>query len=285
MKRIFTLVLLVWGGGILAATHASPAVFCQDTVFVHAQDDGSMLLQWRLGTTTSTASLRAATGALLQILEALNPILMFRDAEPCDLITMPFDKRLLHQTPTDGSLRIVYRVKQGETIFGIARRMFEIPVDTLLRINETTDYSLRIGQILTIGWLYPPVQNTLQEQQEAVAYLHSDDPLSSRYIITPETLDILPARVYTTQKGVAMWNKSKNDPNLFVLHRNAPVNSYIELRNPMYGRTVQAKVVGTIPPTYSEDIAVIVSQGVARSLGAIDGRFYVEMKYEVRDDR
>jgi hypothetical protein len=91
-----------------------------------------------------------------------------------------------------------------------------------------------------------------------------------------------PDKKYATQKGVAWWNKDKLDPNMFVLHRFAPLNSVLEIRNPMFGRCVRAKVIGTIPPTYTEDIAIIVSQGVAKSLGALDGRFYVEVRYEVR---
>jgi hypothetical protein len=100
------------------------------------------------------------------------------------------------------------------------------------------------------------------------------------YFVDTQMVNISPTKSLRRQRGVAWWNKDMKDPNMFALHRSAPLNSLIEIRNPMFDRSVWAKVIGTIPPTYTEDISVIVSPGVAKYLGAIDGRFYVEMSYE-----
>jgi hypothetical protein len=67
---------------------------------------------------------------------------------------------------------------------------------------------------------------------------------------------------------------------MFALHPTARVNSVIELHNPMMNRKVLAKVIGNIPPnTYPEEVKVIISPKTAKSLGVIDQRFFVKMRY------
>lgn len=82
-------------------------------------------------------------------------------------------------------------------------------------------------------------------------------------------------------KGVATWDKNDNEPlNMFVLHKDAQVNSYIRIENPMLGRVVLAKVVARMPSNvYDQDVKMVVSSAVASSLGVKDARFLAEMKY------
>ncbi len=88
-------------------------------------------------------------------------------------------------------------------------------------------------------------------------------------------------RRMVTQNGVAQWAKSSYQTNdLYVLHPTAPVNSVVELTNPMTHRKIFAKVLSNMPAKlYSDDISVVVSPGVANLLGAIDGRFYVKLRF------
>lgn len=83
------------------------------------------------------------------------------------------------------------------------------------------------------------------------------------------------------RKVTAIWNKDKKDKtNLYALHSSAKINSYIEIFNPMLNRVILAKVVGNIPPnTYPREVELIVSPKVAKSLGAIDKKFLVKIKY------
>jgi hypothetical protein len=251
---------------------------CQDTLVVQSDDEGNVYLQWQLGTSTRLQTVSAMTGYHANILTSLNPILHFRDAEPCDLILIPFDPKRLSTYSISATYTVYYKVKSGETIFGIARRMLQIPVEELLQLNALDDYNLKFGQVLIVGYLSSDHSSGRQSHLPLAQYrMDEHGPVPDTQVI-----NISPGRHFATQKGVAWWNKTKTDPNLFALHRSAPVNSLIEIRNPMFRRSVWAKVIGTIPVTYSDDISVIVSQGVARSLGAIDGRFYVEMSYEIR---
>jgi hypothetical protein len=182
---------------------------------------------------------------------------------------------LAHEQIT-GRYPIHYRVKQGETLFGIAKRMLQIPVEKLMEQNALTESDVRPGQVLLAGWLRKNPDKNIPEASDSpeevteTGYHPSGNPVSVRLM---------------SQKGVAWWNKARPDPNLFVLHRIAPVNSMIEINNPMFGRKVMAKVIGTVPPTYPEDLMIIVSQGIAKALGALDSRFYVEVKYVAGDAR
>lgn len=87
--------------------------------------------------------------------------------------------------------------------------------------------------------------------------------------------------VYKSEKGIAIWNQSSsNSKNMFVLHPTAAVGSFIEITNPMMNKTVQAKVIGNIPPrTYTDDVSIVVSPRVANMLGVVDRRFAVVVKY------
>ncbi len=81
--------------------------------------------------------------------------------------------------------------------------------------------------------------------------------------------------------GIALWNKRSRTKGVFVLNNNAKINSLMEIYNPMLGRKIFAKVIGRIPPnSYPENVKVILSPQAATSLGAINTKFYVEIKYD-----
>lgn len=84
-----------------------------------------------------------------------------------------------------------------------------------------------------------------------------------------------------TQNGIAQWAKTVYQTNeLYVLHPSAPINSVVELTNPMTHRKIYAKVLSNMPAKlYPDDISVVVSPGVANLLGAIDSRFYIKLRF------
>jgi len=86
--------------------------------------------------------------------------------------------------------------------------------------------------------------------------------------------------VIVADNGIALWNKSSRTKGVFVLNNNAKINSLMEIYNPMLGRKIFAKVIGRIPPnSYPANVKVILSPQAATSLGAINTKFYVEIKY------
>ena len=86
--------------------------------------------------------------------------------------------------------------------------------------------------------------------------------------------------VLVPDNGIALWNKRSRTIGVFVLNNNAKINSLMEVYNPMLGRKIFAKVIGRIPPnSYPANVKVILSPQAATSLGAINTKFYVEIKY------
>ncbi len=82
-------------------------------------------------------------------------------------------------------------------------------------------------------------------------------------------------------RGIGIWERdSKVSSMSFVLHHTAKKGSTIELYNPQLNRRTTAKVLGRIPlGTYPSDVSVIMSKKVAESLGALDTRIMVELKF------
>ncbi len=87
--------------------------------------------------------------------------------------------------------------------------------------------------------------------------------------------------ILMSDNGIALWNKRSRTKGVFVLNNNAKINSLMEIYNPMLGRKIFAKVIGRIPPnSYPSNVKVILSPQAATSLGAINTKFYVEIKYD-----
>ena len=84
-----------------------------------------------------------------------------------------------------------------------------------------------------------------------------------------------------TSKGMALWKRDSADTeNLFALHATAKVNTMIEITNPMLGRKVLAKVIGNLPKnSYPDSVILVVTPKVAKDLGIMDTRFFVELRY------
>ncbi len=277
MIRSFSIVMLVWLCGLVQAQHDMTTPTCTDSLFLQIAGDGTVYLQWQVGSHTSLQEIFMMTDVSLAGFRSLNPILHFRNIEPCDRLLLPFQRMQIIFSGQEGTYPLYYRVRQGETMYGIAHRLLEVPVDTLLKLNNLSSCNLQPGQCLNVGYLFKNSDSIQGSWEDIWADNWRHVP---GYVVDTQMVNVSPAKNYASQHGVAWWNKNMNDPNFFALHRKAPLNSLIEIRNPMFGRSVWAKVIGTIPPTYADDISVIVSPGVAKYLGAIDGRFYVEMNYE-----
>lgn len=82
-------------------------------------------------------------------------------------------------------------------------------------------------------------------------------------------------------QGIAFWHRElKGSKGLYVLHRNAPINSIVAISNPMFNSTIYAKVLGNISGSvYPPDIMIVVSPEVAQQLGAKDERFFTKIAY------
>ncbi len=236
-----------------------------------------------------------------------------------DQIMVPLDLKLLAKSESVNSSKslfvpVYYKAKKGETLFKIAKTINKEDVATFKKRNKLKDNNLKLGSPILLGWLpinvakTSPVnvakkpivdekkkptntkliaENNIKKVEDkksiAIKSLVAKDTMV-RIMLTPEqeAAKRQEELAWVSRKGIAIWQQShRKNSNKYVLHDKAPINSTILLYNPMAKRSIVAKVIGRIPEeTYNNDIDIVLSSGAASSLGALDSRFMVEMKYK-----
>jgi LysM repeat protein len=151
------------------------------------------------------------------------------------------------------------------------------------KMNESIDEIIEISKKYNTGSsINSPENPELIETETLIERI--DSSMIDQAILTSNLLGDIPLSLdikLSESKGIAIWKNSGSGKNkMFALHATARINSYIELENPMMNRVVYAKVIGNIPPnTYPEEVKVIISPKTASSLGVVDQRFFIKMKY------
>jgi len=197
---------------------------------------------------------------------------------------------------------VVYQVKPKDNLFRIARHYFYQSLDDLMARNKMKDYDLSIGEKIHVGWLstdpkdivhieISPIVDTqdleIEDNEEEVMVLdkivnveelEGDDESAEE--IDSSAIEIEPV-IFMASQGKGMWDKKVRDNGkLLALHQKAKLGSTIILKNNMLNRTIEAKVIGRIPKNvYPDDISVLIGPATARSLGVIDAKFFVEIRY------
>jgi hypothetical protein len=194
-------------------------------------------------------------------------------------------------------LRVHYRVKPNETLYHIAKGYLNLPSDTLLARNRTKLEAIKANTTLIVGWI--PLSGIKVSAPEVVAVPDSTivtpapPPISEdlrKALINSEKqkekfLEMGLIQKDVLQKGVAFWAKGdahlvRHNTTFFALHNEAAIGSTIKVTNPMYRRTLYMKVIGRIPQAgYSTDITIVLSPYAAKTLGAVDTRFHIEVTY------
>ena len=210
-------------------------------------------------------SIAKVYGLTVNDLYKANPELRDRLVKVNEKIRIPLKGMSIVPTIEEGP-KAYYHVKPKETLFRLARVYFDMEVDHLRRLNNMENNDLEIGQRLLIG--------TLKAREIE---------LDSAGAVAIEE-DIFDGMEWVEEKNVAYWLRNEDmSSSMVLLHNEAPINSLVEITNPMYNRTVMAKVIGRIPDqAYTGDIDAVLSHGVATELGAIDPRFYVKIRYLTR---
>ena len=168
---------------------------------------------------------------------------------------------------------IVIIVKKGDNLFNIAKRMFRMPVDSVMKWNNMTTQTVSIGQRLHVGWM----------SLEGVP-----DSLRSMRKNMEDARSLMLAADYKKQKkgiqqsGAAFWQlKGNAKTDLYCLHRTAKIGTVIAVQNTMNNKTVYAKVIGPMPENvYGHETIIVVAPSVAKLLGAKDEKFFVKIKYQ-----
>ncbi len=218
-----------------------------------------------------------------QLLSA-NPDLDIRSLAIGTVLRIPFAPERLASTCNPAPCRAVsYRVRAGETLYRISKVYFHKDPAAVLSNNNLPDETLSIGQELIVGYLDLSASAVAEATAAAIAEAAPEIREEPQSMGFKDRFDSRATRKsMAIQNGVALWFQDADLPDgMYVLHETAPVNSFISITNPMFNRTVYAKVVGNIPAgTYPREVIVIITPKVAQNLGALDPRFYVQIRCE-----
>jgi hypothetical protein len=171
---------------------------------------------------------------------------------------------------------VFYQVNKGETLYRIAKQHFKLPVDTLLKWNSLQGYTIQPGQALYVGWM------SLSGIPDSLRANLRNPMLVNSFELAKQYFHGGVGRKELSHRGAAYWQKENTAEasSMLALHRLARPGSILQVKNPMTGRVIFVKVVGTIPESaYRQDVVVVLSKKAARILGALDSRFFVEVKY------
>ncbi|MBI1192884.1 MAG: LysM peptidoglycan-binding domain-containing protein [Bacteroidetes bacterium] len=186
-----------------------------------------------------------------------------------------------------------HTVSAGETLYGIARQYPGTTPALLQSWNGLADNNLRSGQNLIVGWAEPKSSEvssmTMKGQSlpaepsgmEEAGMLTSASPRD--FSASSSSAEPL-VRSSAKARGIATWidatSPESENGALLALHNEAPIGSWIDVRNLMNNRTVRAKVVGRLPQNLDDSRAIVkLSQGAAKQLQAHDPKVLVEVIY------
>lgn len=254
----------------------------------------NLLLQHRLKRGQTLYQLAAFYKVTVDDLRKINPNLAGGTANSAgQYIQIPITKEHVIRTKPNGfswksHQRVLFRAKT-ETLYRVAKTYLDIPVDTIKARNRLTSDALPFGKVLNIGWISLGGVRLIASDTVKKAPVIIPEALKQALLLSEQLKMEYSAekivRKEITEKGIAYWDNQdkraiRENKQLFALHRTAPIGSTLRIYNPMFRRTLFIKVIGRIPSAgYTPDVTVVVSPYCAKTLGAIDGRFHVELKY------
>ncbi len=297
-NQSISLIIVLFGGFIWA----NPMLWSQEQnisylVQESAQEETAYLLHTVVKGDTYY-NLSKKYGVAIDAIKKLNPMQAMLSLGQS--LRIPLNSSLLKYQASDGTNKkdyvpVRYKVQKQETLFRICRRKFDLPIAKVLAMNQLNSNRIQDGQVIVLGWLYLPTNSveTVDTEIASSAPLPVQEPIINEQISKSTSDSIIQKKekalatqnpkyeVLGADSGLAMWDKKmKHSAGTFVLHKYAAVGSLIELTNPMFDRTVYAKVVGNIPSNvYAEDPLIIVSPNIARQLNVLDAKFFVKIRY------
>jgi len=254
----------------------------KDTILLSVGPYGSKYFYHALAPGQTLFSLARFYGLSLQELYAFNPQLEVRSVSVGDPVRIPIPNRAILRFKTDEidpatHVPVYYLVRKGDTMYRLARSYFELPMDTLLnRAGLMSHEGLRPGQQIHIGWMSQGgISADMRSGLHTNPYAAANAQMAQQFFRQLEQ-----GKQASVSKGAAHWEKSKPEGQaFFAMHDTAPLQSIIEVKNPMNGLKVYVKVLCRIPDTlYDEGVEVVLSPTAAKALGAINPRFFVHVK-------
>jgi LysM repeat protein len=252
----------------------------KDTIFITTGNYQEKIFEHQIAPRQTLYSLAKFYGLSLTEVYYYNPELEDAELAIGQAIKIPIPnmaiKRYKDQDfEADKHIPVCYKIKPGDTMYGISKRIFEMPIDTILARNNLTSFTVSPGQILKMGWMH------IGGIPESYRKFRGHPLWKNNQAYRNQFFQGRQVKKEFLERGIAHWQKeSKQQSEFLALHRKAPINSIIAINNPMNNRTLYAKVIGRIPDAvYENNVVVVLSPKAAMLLGARDANFFVKMRY------
>jgi len=218
-------------------------------------------------------------GLALDDVYHLNPTLRAKYATG-DKVRVAIPRLAIRALPAADSLAwfvpVNYRMGKGETLFGLYKRILQLPNDERLRdLNPGLDPArMAANQVLAVGYLkLDGIPKSMQGEIED-PYLRRNRGLRDLWRARTKGKKMI------SKSGKAAWTKKGDRNKWMALHRTAPINSLIEIDDPRSRKIIYARVVGRVADqVYGPDVIVVVSPLLVRAFGVRDRHFYVRIKH------
>ncbi len=263
------------------ATVQAPFLLPTDTIFLHRDPDGSQWFPHTLRPGQSLYSVAQFYGISLNTLYAYNPDFRGRPYQIGEQVRIPLPNRAIirYKSPyfvASEFLPVCYVVRKGDTVFGIAKRLFKMPIDTIVRRNQLPDYTIEVGQALHIGWM------SVHGIPDSLHRKHRGPLWDKSYALEKQFDEAALKHSIKFFQGAAFQietDKKQSSSGLYALCDKARKGSIIAIKNPMNNREVFAKVLGPIPTNYPSNIIVVIPSDIAQMLGGLDAKFFIHLRY------
>jgi LysM repeat protein len=250
----------------------------KDTVFINLDDKtGEKIIEHKIQKGQTLYSLARFYGLNEEELFPYNPNLQSNKLGIGQVVRIPIPNAAIKRYKGDNFKQwkfapIYFVAKKGDNLYKIAKTLFRMPIDSVLKWNNLPNQTIQPGQRLSVGWMsLEGVPDTMRVVRKTSAEVRSQI-LSNQIKAT---------QVKAKESGAAFW-QVKGNPNtdLYCLHRKAKVGSVMTIINTMNGKTAHAKVIGRMPANvYGSETIVVIAPSVAKLLGAKDAKVFVKLNY------
>jgi hypothetical protein len=289
--------------------NAQSALKSGDVVYAEADQHGNIYTVWKSSASNELEWLGKLAGVTLHEIADYQVSIQKKSKIRPGYTAIPVNRGYIISNPKFKKWKhsyvvVTYRVKKGETMYSIARQYFDTSEDFIVAINKKSDYSVKTGEELIMGWLLLPESTSgeaRKDKKEKSGEKNTDrnnaiKTTTSQKEVRKETpVRQLPEEVLPRLKEetfiqieknvIGIWDKNGSaSDNYYALFNEVAPGNYIEAYNPMLKRVIKAKVIGRIPAvTYAADIELILNPAAARELGLLDIRFKALVKYMMKE--
>ena len=168
---------------------------------------------------------------------------------------------------------LIHEVAEKETLFSISKK-YRVPVDEIIRWNNLSSSSLRLGQKLTIKIFNPVIKVDVPEDNTKPVATPSPVPV----VKSPEVRPMESAKdTEKNETGFALlYERSGDSRKYLAYHRTIPEGTVLRVRNKDNKKEIFVRIAGKLPDNESNDVLIRISRAAWEKLGGTD-RFPAEI--------